>query len=519
VTQGCLRRGAMIAAAVSVTLSWPSGAPAQATSSIRVVRRADRRGLIIRVSTTLADPRAPVDLRRFLLIDRMDNSVLPLRPISDTSHAGCPRATELAEDRICIALADSAAPLVDSHAYVLLMDSVAVAGGKPGKPRYLAGGTALPIEVVGAQVQPPAGSPIRMIEITYDIESSADTTLGLALEIGHRPILISPKSNKHPGRPLCYTLGSLSFKCFIDAPVHRGDSITATFVGTGNRATPLPPVTIKPAVDTTSDAVGLATKDTSQYSISLQGGLSQTTTARTATVQALWRNMPVALMTSTGSGSGAAYEGSLSPYLNLLWTTDTATQGYIEPGVQYSGYVTMGGNAVIQQVAAFLTPRAEADKNVTVVNFIPLDFEVKPGIRGLFAGALPFDGSYRVWPHTGVELGWTVKGTTVVRPESNDQARWKGGVGLYGHWPAPQNPSSFCRFIGCGGFDFTADWQHYQLLDVPSTVLARNHDYGTVSATYKFTAHTGLSLSWCNGQAPPLFSYQRVVSLGIAVVY
>jgi hypothetical protein len=509
----------MMVVGLSIGLSWMQLAGAQTVSNMRVVRRADRRGLIIRLSASLAQPGVPIEAGRFVLVDRSDNSIVPLQPISDTSRTGCPRATDLAEDRICIGLAAGAPALVDGHAYALVMDSVAVAGGQPGKPKYLAGGAALAIEPVAAHVQPPAGSPIRMIEITYDVDASTDSTLGLEIAVGHRPTSISQKLNKHPGRPLCYTVGSLSFKCFIETAVHHGDSITARFVALGDRSAPLPAVAIKPAVDTVGDAVGLATKDTSLYSISLQGGLSQTTTARTATIQALWRNMPVAFMTSTGSVDGASYEGSLSPYLNLLWTTDASTQGYIEPGVQYSGYLTPGGNAFIQQVAAFLTPRAEADKKTTVVNFIPLDFEVKPGIRGLFAGALPLDGSYRVWPHTGVELGWTVKGTTVVRPESNDQARWKGGVALYGHWPAPQSASSFCRLVGCGGFDFTADWQHYQLLDVPSAVLTRNHDYGTISATYKFTAHTGLSLSWCNGQAPPLFSYQRVVSLGIAVVY
>jgi hypothetical protein len=119
----------------------------------------------------------------------------------------------------------------------------------------------------------------------------------------------------------------------------------------------------------------------------------------------------------------------------------------------------------------------------------------------------------------GFEKGWTVRGSDVARDESNDPSRWKGGVSLLAKWWAPKKPTGFCKTIGCGGFDFSANWTHYKLNDVPTSATTSNRDYGTLSATYKFTDHAGLSFTLCNGSPPPLFVYQRVESLGLAIVY
>jgi hypothetical protein len=484
-------------------------AAAQAPGGIRVVRRSDRRALILMLPGTLADPSTPVELGRFILLNRTTRSPLPLRQTSDTTPSGCPRVTVHPENRICIALADGAPPLVDTLPYLLVLDSIAMAAR--GKPKYIGGNAILTIDPVGARVQSPSETPVRMIEVTYDIEASNDPSLDIALTIGKNGVPI-PARNRRPGMPACYSRASLSFKCFIDVNVHHGDSISASLSHAGAR------FPVKSAKDTISDAVGLGTKDTSQYSISVQGGLSQTNTSQTATVQALWRNMPIAALSTVRAADGWTFEGSLSPYLDLLWTTDASTKGYINPGVQYTADWSLAGKHAVDQLVGYLTPRSEADKKLSVVNFIPLDFVVEPRIRYLDNGPLPLGGSYSIWPRAGVEIGWTIKGQSVARPETNSPSRFKAGVAVEAKWPAPKDPPPLCRLIGCGGFDISADYQHYSLNNVPAHVTSQR-DNGTLSATYKFTAHVGLSFSLHNGNPPPLFSYQRTLSLGVQFVY
>jgi hypothetical protein len=213
------------------------------------------------------------------------------------------------------------------------------------------------------------------------------------------------------------------------------------------------------------------------------------------------------------------YDGSLSPYVDLLWTTDQQTKGYINAGFQYSGYLS-GFSSPLQQIAFFVTPRSETDKKATVANFMYLDAEVRPGIRSLYTGSL-LGGRYRIWPHGGIELGTTVKGRSVMRPESNNPSRWKAGVEVVATWsgaPAEAH-TGICAWIGCGGVSIIADWQHYFLNHLPAGVTTTNRNWRTITAAYKFTPHFGLSVGYKSGNPPPIFTYQKVTQVGIAIVY
>ena len=224
---------------------------------------------------------------------------------------------------------------------------------------------------------------------------------------------------------------------------------------------------------------------------------------------------------ATTSPTGFGYEGSLSPYLDLLVTTDASTKGYVNPGVQYTGLFSWDPRThFLRTIAAYLTPRAESDKSAKVLNFIPFDLALKPGFGGPFTHGLPLGGAISIAPMIGFEKGWTVRGSDVARDESKSTRRaGKGGVSLIAKWWAPKKPTGFCKAIGCAGFDLSANWTHYKLNDVPTSATTSNRDYGTLSATYKFTEHAGLSFTLCNGSPPPLFVYQRVESLGLAIVY
>jgi len=513
-----MRRRILCALAfVCALAATTSAADAQASNDIRVVRRADRRALILLLPLQLRDFQHPVDLSRFILLDRSDKSVLPLKSASDISEQGCARHG-YPRTRVCLELADGAPALIDSHAYLLALDSIAVKSD--AGPAFIGANVSLQVTPVGARVTAIGKAPVKSIEVAYDIDALGDSTLGIKLTVGGKALVIPDSANRRAGEPLCYNLNTLSFRCTFDPPVHlhQGDKITATFVRIGPSDAPVPPVSIKPATYTTTSTVDLSKQ--SLCSLCIQGGLSQTTKTKTATLQVQWRNTPFALRYVHEGSDGYLREGSLSPYLDLLVSTDPTTKGYIDPGLQYSGFIHWNEDThFLSVIAAYLTPRAELDKKATVMNFIPLDLVFKPGLGGLTSHGIFLGGLIQVWPDVGLEQGWTVKGRRVARAESNDPSRWKGGLSVIAKWFGPAKPTGFCKTIGCAEFDITADWQHYKLNDVPASEPTSNQDYGTLSAIYKFTEHVGLSFSFCNGNPPPLFIYQRVESLGLSIVY
>ena len=460
----------------------------------------------------------PVSVKRFVLLDRSSDSLIALNSLSDTSASGCPRIS--ASERLCVALASDAPALVDTRAYMLVLDSIDV--GVADKAKYIGMDLSLPVEPVSARVIAPESSPASMIEVEYDLDANGDSTLGLALSIGGKELPVPEKGNRRASQPLCYSDARFSFRCLLGAPVHlrKGETIAAKFVRAPGSELPVPSTKIASATYSVDKSVTVAQKDAQPYSISIQGGLSKTTTSRTATLQVAWRDAPFALRNDYHRADGFGYEGSLSPYLDLLVTTDASTKGYVNPGLQYTGLFSWDPRThFLRTIAAYLTPRAESDKSAKVLNFIPFDFALKPGFGGPFTHGLPLGGAISIAPMIGFEKGWTVRGSDVARDESNDPSRWKGGVSLLAKWWAPKKPTGFCKTIGCGGFDFSANWTHYKLNDVPTSATTSNRDYSTLSATYKFTDHAGLSFTLCNGSPPPLFVYQRVESLGLAIVY
>ncbi len=506
------------AVAIAALLACAISARAQSAGDFRVVRRADRRALIVLLKLPLRSG-DPLNVARFALLDRAGNALLPLKQLSDVTDAGCGTASRR-EERVCLALADGAPSLIDSHSYVLVLDSIPVL--KDGKPAFVGANVYLPVTTVGARVQPLGKSPLDRIEVDYDVDATNDSSASIELSIGGRRLPIPAQNNTRPGQSLCYNPNALAYICNFDPAVNvrDGEKVTARFVDAGSGNAPAPAVAITAVTYANKDPVGLTQKDQSLYSLSIQGGYSKTTTTSTATLQVMVRDAPFALQSTHFGDNGFIRYTSLSPYLDLLVSTDASTKGYIDPGLQFTGlFIWDSRTHFLNTIAAFITPRAESDKKGTVMNFIPLDIVIRPGLGPLSAHAIPLGGSIQLWPDIGLEQGWTVKGRSVSRPESNDPSRWKGGANLVAKWRAPKNPSRLCKVIGCAGFDVSADWQHYKLNDIPSSASTSNFDYGTLSATYKFTEHAGLSFSFNNGNPPPLFVYQRVESLGLAIVY
>ena len=180
---------------------------AQSASGFRVVRRADRRALIVLLPQQLRRAELPVAVQRFVLLDRSSNALVPLNPLSNSSASGCPRIS--AGERICIALADDAPALIDSRAYMLVLDSIDVGVG--AVPKFIGVDVSLPIEPVGARVIAPGSSPASMIEVEYDLDANGDSTLGIALAIDGKAMPIPDTPNRRPGRPLCYSDARFSF--------------------------------------------------------------------------------------------------------------------------------------------------------------------------------------------------------------------------------------------------------------------------------------------------------------------
>jgi hypothetical protein len=512
------RHRVFMAVAIAALLTCALSASAQSTGDFRVVRRADRRGIIVLLKLPLRNG-DPQGVAHFALLDRAGNALLLLKERSNVTDAGCGTATRR-EERVCLDLADAAPSLIDAHSYVLVLDSIPVL--KDGKPAFVGANVFLAVAAVGARVQPLGKSPLDRIEVDYDIDATNDSSASIELSIGGRKLPIPPQNNTRPGQSLCYNPNALAYICNFDPAVnvHDGEKVTAKFVRAGAGDATAPAVAIAPVTYANKDPVGLTQKDQSLYSLSIQGGYSKTTTTSTATLQVMVRDAPFALQSTHFGEGGFIRYTSLSPYLDLLVSTDASTKGYIDPGLQFTGlFIWDSRTHFLNTIATFITPRAESDKKGTVMNFIPLDVVIRPGLGPLSAHSIPLGGSIQLWPDIGLEQGWTVKGRELARAESNNPSRWKGGANLVAKWRAPKTPSRLCKVIGCAGFDISADWQHYKLNDVPASASTSNFDYGTLSATYKFTEHAGLSFSFNNGNPPPLFVYQRVESLGLAIVY
>jgi hypothetical protein len=512
------RAGSLAALALLLALALAAPLGAQGGDEIRVVRRADRRALILLLATKeVKDYQQPVDASRFVLVDRQDKSVVPLERESDISEEGCRRGG-YARTRICLALAAGAPSLIDSHTYLLLLDSIPLKSASG--PAFVAANTSLDILPVGARVQPIGRPPAKTIEVSYDLDALGDTTLAIELAVNGKALPIPARSNTRAGQPLCYNPTSLSFICIFDPALglHDGDRISAKFTRTSPTDAPLPTVAIKTLAYKNANTTSV--DKPTVCSLCIQGGLSQTTSSKTATLQLLWHNTPLALRGTHEFAGGTHYEGSLSPYLDLLVSTDATTKGYIDPGVQYSGFVHWNeNNHFLRLLAVYLTPRAELDKKATVMNFVPLDLVLQPGLGALTSFEIFLRGKVQLWPDVGIEQGWTVKGRSVARVESNDPSRLKGGASLIARWLGPDKPAGFCRTFGCAEFDVSANWQHYRLNDTPVLQTRSNYDYGTLQATYKFTEHVGLSFCFNDGYPPPLFVFQRVETLGLAIVY
>ncbi|MEP7087725.1 MAG: hypothetical protein ABI884_10495, partial [Gemmatimonadota bacterium] len=447
--------------ALTLLLALGTSLNAQSASDLRVVRRADRRALVLLLPLPLADYKRPVNTSRFILLDRADKSLLPLEGESDVSEQGCARQGS-ARMRVCVVLAKGAPALIDSHAYILVLDSIALKSASG--PLSIGANSSLQLEPVTAQLRPIAKPPTKVIEVTYDLDALGDSTLALELYEAGKRIEIPESANRKPGQPLCYNVNTLSFRCTFDQGIrlHSGEEISAKFSRSAPSDLPSPTVTIKPVTYTNKTSVGLS--EQSSCSICISGGYSQTTRSKTATFQATWHNTPFALRTIIEHDDGFGYEGSLSPYLDLSVSTDASTKGYINPGVQYSGLMYWDQNThFLRALIATLTPRAELDKSATVLNFIPLDFVLNPGLGGLTSHEIFLHGLVQVWPSAGFEKGWTIRGRDVSRDESNDPSRFKGGVSVIAKWFGPAKPTGFCKTFGCAEFDLQAGWQHYKL--------------------------------------------------------
>jgi hypothetical protein len=479
---------------------------AQASSDFAVVRYANRRGLIVRLlKHTLPDSLVgrPLSTKRFVLLDRDRQRIVALDAVTEVSpSASCPApsAHQASADRICIPLAASAPALDDSTAYALLLDSIPVQSTKPQR----IGAQTLAVEAVAGHVKATTGGGVTVVEVTYDVDLTPDTSLSMEVLFGQRQADV--ECRLVPGVPPCYKRGSLSFVYDVTkTPYHAGDKISARFApGSSGHVPP-------GKISTTTIAPDTTLRDTTLF---VQGGFTQTNSGRAASVQLRWQHWPI---------PGAIwdipphYASVVSPYVDALWTTDTTKSGYLNLGVQYTGYLSDLGSPLEQLVLA-VTPRTESDQKVTVSNFMYLDGQVSPKFQWLF-GSIPFArGSYLILPHGGIQLGRTFEGQSVARPETNDPSRWTGGVSGKVHFPAAKGTPWYCSFFGCAGVDLNVDWQHYWLNHVRPNAKGTNWNWTTVSAQYKFTRHLGLSASLNNGNAPPLFIYQRLIQVGLAFV-
>lgn len=498
--------------------------PSQTASGqdIRVVRRQDRAGIILLLSRAASvgtkDSSQPernrVKLTGFRLINLSQNTVVLLKPTSvlglDGDTNQCPRSEQdqYPEDRVCIELISST--LNDVESYLLYGDSLPVtspAGDAPLK------NFAIELGPVGGRVILDPADP-HMIEIQHSLSMIGRTDVELRLVLNGARVPLKQESAPNT-EPSCYRRSTLSFRCAAPNRLRVGDSISASLISTktGKELDDLGVIQSAKVAEAASE-VSYDSKDPiSDASLYVKGAFVRDGTTKVGSLQLLWQKKDL----RPWERFNGRFAGSFRPYVDILLTSDTNSQGYHRVGLEGAVMFSMTSPAPVQSIGIFATPRVEADKKATVTNFIPIDIELRPALRGLYTGQI-LKTAYRFLPSGGYEYGRNFSGDTVTRPETANVSRWKVGATLGLAWRPDTTKRRSVFGVPMWSLEITANARRYWIR--PRTLGSETRfDAGDMTAVIRFNRNIGLAVTARDGKLPPLFSTQRTTDIGLAFVY
>lgn len=206
---------------VLLLLSEP--ATAQHDQLERVVRRGDRRGVILLFKTQLDQPTQPKDARAFVLVDLTAEQTIGLKDQSVTTPDRCPQPEEFESslDRVCVELEDASPALVDTHQYALLTAPIQLKG-------VLIPALTVAIPPVSGAVQPIQNG-TDDVEIVFSRDLSGEAVVPRITWDGTSQTVMNPQAPPR-GPPQCYRRGSLSFLCTLRHRVPNGAVVSADLV-------------------------------------------------------------------------------------------------------------------------------------------------------------------------------------------------------------------------------------------------------------------------------------------------
>jgi hypothetical protein len=484
------RRTPTVALAVVLAASLAPPAQAQIEGVERIIRRADRRALVLVLSEDL--PAAvPATTSAFRLFDVRTGAAVPLAPTLRSTPPECPGPASAGDpgNHLCLELPSGAAPLDDSVAYAFVAARVELAPN-----RVLAGSqTLLP---VGGAVGKPEGDVRDTVHAEYSLDLSTRTDVDPEVRVNGVPVSIDRDRNPRTGElPLCYRRRRFDFTCALRREVRTGDTVDVVLVRRGTHD-PADLPAMKAAV-----ASFAAPESRDESKIYASGGFSRVNGEEEGTLQFTLRDFPVAHF---GHPAEAA-ETWITPYADLSLNSGDEG-GHIDLGAQ----LTMR----LRDVASWfplldlrITPRRESDQDNAVNNWVYADAEARLYLKRLYTGPLPSRGTYHVIPRVGYERGLTTDGDTVQRLEANDPSRITAGAEASMSWPA--------GWLLGGKVVFRGDWeiQHVKLRDGVSSGRQWPQRF-SLQGVAQLTREFGLSITRRKGRLAPRFVDESTLEIG-----
>jgi len=459
----------------------------------RVVRRADRQGIILLFKLDVQGAEAPRAVGNFTLTDMTTGAAVLLKDSSVVSREACPFPPEYEgspRDRICLEL-KALGKLDDTHHYALLTGPVQLDGATV--PRTLA-----VLDPVGGAVLPITTATSR-IEATYSVDLSTDTRPEPRVTINGRTVDIKAPEDT-PDRPRCYNRGSFSFRCTLRWAASNGDTVRLTLVD-GITGQTLPYGTIQPTV--VKIEAPKRAEDTRYFDATVL--LTRLNGETTGSLSAHTRDFPY-LKAPRGRASLA-----LAPHVDVLLNMKTDGSGRISLGPQAQLSLF---DAPLPLVEFRVTPRFETDDKFARQNWMYLDAEARFYIPWLYVGNLPvLGGSYNVFLRAGYERGSTGRGSGAVSVERNNPSRGTLGVTGKATWTNRVGPFA-------GGIEVNTELNRLSIRRNPAFPdLPTAHPlFWSAGATFKVNPNFGISVTRRSGRQPPLFKHLSGFDVGFTVL-
>lgn len=470
-------------------------APALGQKVDKVVRRADNRGVIVRLDSNV---QGNPDVSRFQLFDLATGSPVELAGIRDVSAETC---NSNPENRLCLPLADGKGPLDDTHSYLLWMDSFQTVRGTVAPQAVQL--PALKGKIEAEENPVDSAKVVQFLTTSYSREFRAPATVRPQIRVNGQ--LVGIVEDTEPSElPACYRPGSYTFTCKLSRQLRNGDVVTFRLMD---------------AQDTTrvvDDSFGSFTVERAlpekeaDAGLRVKGSYARQNGDDKGSISLLLRQCRL----STGiqicpelrfGGLDQPLEGWIRPYADLLLTTEA--DGNYDLGVQFQSYLYEV--PVFRMIDFRITPRRESDQKGTLSHWMYADAEARFYLRGLQAG--PFlGGHYSLVPRIGYERGSTGNEPKEPRIEAADPERFKGGALLVVNWP-----KGALSFLPNGG-SLSADWIAYSIRENPDYLDPPDEwlHYVTASATFGLAPNIGLSLTRRSGRQAPLFNHLNTFELG-----